>query len=111
MACRSSGAMLPWFDSVMDSNKHCSSRRDIKSLFVNQAVIIQTGLLTLSERALINYQTSSFPAIFNMAASVLTAIGLVADALTTVGFFEANVPGSAPEGATVRIKGTALQED
>jgi len=39
-----------------------------------------------------------------MAASVLTAIGLVADALTTVGFFEANVPGSAPEGATVRIK-------
>ena len=46
-----------------------------------------------------------------MASSVLTAIGLVADALTTVGFFEANVPGKAPEGATIRIKGTALQEN
>ena len=95
----------------MDSNKHCSNRRDIKSLSVNQAVITQTRLLTLSETALNNYQTISFPASFNMAASVLTAIGLVADALTTVGFFEANVPGKAPEGATVRIKGTVLQEN
>jgi len=95
----------------MDRNKHCSSRRNIKSLPVNQAVITQTGLLTLSETVLNNYQIISFPASSNMAASVLTAIGLVADALTTVGFFEANVPGKAAEGATVRIKGTALQEN
>ncbi|KAK4209220.1 hypothetical protein QBC37DRAFT_450890 [Rhypophila decipiens] len=37
-------------------------------------------------------------------AAVVDAIGLFSAVLTTISFFQANFPGNAPEGATVRIK-------
>lgn len=41
------------------------------------------------------------------AAGIINAIGIGSAILTTVGFLQSNVPGSAPpEGATVKIKGT-----
>ncbi|ORY16598.1 hypothetical protein BCR34DRAFT_597605 [Clohesyomyces aquaticus] len=39
-----------------------------------------------------------------MAAAIVDAIGIFSAALTTIGFFQSNWPGNAPEGATVNIK-------
>jgi len=37
-------------------------------------------------------------------AGILTAIGLVSQALGLVSFLKSNLPGSSPQGASLRIK-------